>query len=146
MVLDERARHELFLRLEAVLGPESAETLMEMMPPVGWADVATKRDLDALEERMNLRFELVDQRFEALDQRFEARFGALDQRFGALDQRFGVLDQRFEASEQKLLAAFRGELLAQSNVITTQARTLVIANVGTLLSMAALVFGAAKLT
>ena len=44
MVLDERARHELFLRLEAALGPESAETLMEMMPPVGWADVATKRD------------------------------------------------------------------------------------------------------
>ena len=52
MALDERARHELFLRLEEALGPESAETLMEMLPPVGWADVATKRDLDAVEERM----------------------------------------------------------------------------------------------
>src|ERR1041384_5885891 len=114
MVLDERARHELFLRLEEVLGPESAETLMEMMPPVGWADVATRRDLDALEERMNLRFELVDQRFEAL--------------------------------EHKLVAAFRGELLAQSNLITAQTRTLVIANIGTVLSMAALAFAAAKLT
>jgi hypothetical protein len=114
MVLDERARHELFLRLEQALGPEAAETLMEMMPPVGWADVATKRDLDALEERMNLRFELVDQRFEAL--------------------------------EHKLLAAFRGELLAQSNVITAQTRTLVLANLGAVLSMAALAFGAARLT
>src|SRR5882757_3750567 len=110
MVLDERARHELFLRLEQVLGPESAETLMEMMPPVGWADVATKRDLDALEQRMDLRFELVDQRFDAVDQRFES----VEQR---LDQQFGALDQLFEASEGKLLAAFRGELLAQSNVI-----------------------------
>jgi hypothetical protein len=124
MVLDERARHELFLRLEAALGAESAETLMELLPPVGWADVATKRDLDALEQRMDLRFELVDQRFESLEQR---------------------LEQRFEASEQKLLAAFRGELLAQSNVITAQTRTLVMANFGAVLSVAVLAFGAARL-
>ena len=125
MVLDERARHELFLRLEQVLGPERAETLMEMMPPVGWAEVATKRDLGALEERMNLRFDL-------------------------MEQRVGMLDQRFEASENKLLAAFRGELLAavtaQSNLISAQTRTLVMANLGAVLSVAALAFGAARLT
>ncbi len=112
MALDERARHELFLRLEQALGPESAETLMEMLPPVGW-DVATKHDLVALEERMDLRFE--------------------------------ALAQRFELSEYKLLAAFRAELLAQSNVIGGQMRTLVFANVGSVLSIAALAFGIAKL-
>ncbi len=100
MALDERARHELFLRLEQALGPESAETLMELLPPVGWADVATKRDLDALGD--------------------------------------------------KLLATFRGELLAavtaQSNVISAQTRTLVLANLGAILSVATLAFGAAKLT
>ncbi len=80
---------------------------MEMMPPVGWADVATKRDLDALAERMDLRF---------------------------------------EASEYKVLAILRGELLAQSNLINAQTKTLVMANIGTVLSMAALAFGAAKLT
>jgi len=80
---------------------------MELLPPVGWADVATKHDLAALEERMNLRFEL---------------------------------------TEHRLLAAFRGELLAQSNIISGQMRTLVIANVGSVLSIAALAFGVAKLT
>ncbi|HEV7864902.1 MAG TPA: hypothetical protein VGR20_19530 [Acidimicrobiia bacterium] len=99
------------MRLEQLLGPESAETLMEMMPPAGWADVATKRDLDALEQRMDLRF---------------------------------------EASEHKLLAAFRGELLAavtaQTNIISAQTRTLVMANLGAVLSVAALAFGAARLT
>jgi hypothetical protein len=46
MALDERSRHELYLRLEETLGPEAATTLMEHLPPVGWADVATKRDLE----------------------------------------------------------------------------------------------------
>ena|SRR5437867_5723334 len=49
MAVDERARHQLYQRLEAVLGAEEATILMEHLPPVGWADVATKRDLDALE-------------------------------------------------------------------------------------------------
>lgn len=46
MAIDERSRHRLHARLEEVLGPEEAAVLMEHMPPVGWADVATKRDLD----------------------------------------------------------------------------------------------------
>ncbi len=36
---------------------EVAATLMELLPPVGWADVATKQDLGALEERMQLRLD-----------------------------------------------------------------------------------------
>lgn len=46
MAIDERARDELYLRLEQHLGAEAASTLMEHLPPTGWADVATKRDLD----------------------------------------------------------------------------------------------------
>jgi hypothetical protein len=48
MSIDERSRHELYLRLEEALGAQEANTLMEHLPPVGWADVATKRDLDQL--------------------------------------------------------------------------------------------------
>ena len=83
---------------------------MEMMPPVGWADVATKRDLDALEQRVDLRFE--------------------------------AMDNRFEAMEHELLATFPGELLT---AVTNQTRTLVLANLGAVVSTAALAFAAAKL-
>ena|SRR5579884_1084946 len=60
MVLDERSRHRLYLRLEAVLGPDEATTLMEHLPPAGWIDVAMKRDLDAQERRLvTLEFKLL---------------------------------------------------------------------------------------
>ncbi|MCZ7628649.1 MAG: hypothetical protein M5U19_06130 [Microthrixaceae bacterium] len=39
-------RHDLHSGLKEVLGPQRAEVLMDYLPPVGWADVATKRDLD----------------------------------------------------------------------------------------------------
>ena len=44
MAITEENRHSLYNRLEQVLGPEEATVLMEHLPPVGWADVATKSD------------------------------------------------------------------------------------------------------
>ena len=46
MAIDERRRHEMYLAFEELVGPEVATTMMEHLPPVGWADVATKRDLE----------------------------------------------------------------------------------------------------
>jgi hypothetical protein len=60
VAVTEESRHRLYERLEEVLGPEQAATLMEHLPPVGWADVATRRDLDQLEERLSLRMDLLD--------------------------------------------------------------------------------------
>ena len=72
---------------------------------------------------------------------------ALEERIGL---RFEVVDRRFEALEHKLLAAFRGEMLARSNLITAQITTqtwsLVRTNLGTVVTIAALAFAAVKLT
>ena len=84
MAIDERSRHELFTRLEEVLGAEAAATLMSHLPPVGWADVATKRDLDQLEQRLDIRIDAVESRLEV----------------------------KLDALEHKLIAGFRGELQA----------------------------------
>lgn len=74
MTIDERTRHQLYLRLEAVLGTEEATTLMEHLPPVGWADVTTKHDLDALESRIDLRFDGVGYRLDSVGHQLRAEF------------------------------------------------------------------------
>ena len=82
MAISERARHQMYSRLEQVLGADEATTLMEHLPPVGWADVATKRDLDGL--GAVLRTEIVELgaelRTEIADLRTETRTGFADLR------------------------------------------------------------------
>jgi hypothetical protein len=90
MAIDERARHQLYLKLEEVLGPEEAGILMEHLPPVGWGDVVTKRDLDQLA---------------AVTKRDLDQLGAATQR---------DLDQRLEATKQELMATFRQEFVRQT--------------------------------
>jgi hypothetical protein len=70
MAITEENRHHLYTRLEQVLGPEEATVLMEHLPPVGWADVATKRDLEHLETRIDAKLEAMELRWDStLDRR-----------------------------------------------------------------------------
>ena len=57
MAVDERARHQLHRKLDQILGPEEATTLMELLPPVGWADVATKQDLAHVVQTLTLEMQ-----------------------------------------------------------------------------------------
>lgn len=103
MAVDERARHELFTRLEEVLGPVPAETLLGYLPPVGWADVATKHDLRQLEGRL-------DGRIDGLEERFDIRFGAMEELLGA----------RLETMEHRLMSRMDQRLAAQARAMTQQ--------------------------
>ena len=71
MTMTEDDRYHLHQQLEEALDERGANTMMELLPPVGWADVTTKRDLDQLEERMDLRFQNVDLRFDNVDSRLD---------------------------------------------------------------------------
>ena len=46
MVIHERTCHLMYLGLEEKLGTEVTDSLMQHLPPVGWADVATRHDLE----------------------------------------------------------------------------------------------------
>ena len=125
MVVDERSRHELYRRLEEVLGPEGATTLMEHLPPVGWADVATRHDLAGLEARLDERFKGIDERFKGIDERFTG-----------IEER---LDYRFKATSSELRATFEHELRSQT-------MTMMFGMLSVVLTMSALAFALVRFT
>lgn len=118
MALDERSRHALFNRLEETLGQEHASVLMEHLPPVGWADVVTKHDLEQLEARLESRFERLESQFES---------------------RFEQIDSRFETTEHRLLATFRAEMIGQTRVMVFSMATAFVGVAGVTLAAARLV-------
>ncbi len=67
MPVDERRRLQLADAAKRAFGDDEGITLMELLPPVGWADVATKHDLALLTAR-------IDQLEGHLDDHFDARF------------------------------------------------------------------------
>lgn len=58
-MITEESRFQLHQQLEEQLGTGEAATLMEHLPPVGWADVATKRDLELTRHDLGRDIELV---------------------------------------------------------------------------------------
>jgi hypothetical protein len=62
MAVEERSRRELQEALIDTIGPEHTDTLLSYLPPTGWADVATTRDLEAM--RAELRGEISELRGE----------------------------------------------------------------------------------
>jgi uncharacterized protein (DUF2345 family) len=54
----DRRRHDLLQRLEEVLGPEHAATLMEHLPPDRWDELARREDLERIAERMATKDDL----------------------------------------------------------------------------------------
>ncbi len=55
MAVDEAARHQPYNDLAKGRGTRVDRHMVELLPPVGWADVATRQDLDALGHRVDAR-------------------------------------------------------------------------------------------
>jgi hypothetical protein len=54
MTVSEYERTQLFNWFEEHMGRERATTMMNLLPPLGWGDVATRRDLEVLEEKLDM--------------------------------------------------------------------------------------------
>lgn len=65
MTVTEAQRHHLYELVKSQYDDEAAETLMNLLPPVGWADVATKQDLARVEQRLESRIDKLEARFDS---------------------------------------------------------------------------------
>ena len=76
MAVDERSRLQLADAAKRAFGDDAGITLMELLPPVGWADVATRQDLELLETRLDAHFDSIETRFDQLEARLDLKFDA----------------------------------------------------------------------
>jgi hypothetical protein len=77
MTTAESRRDDLYNGLTEFLGEDRADTLMTYLPPYEGTDLATKSDLDAIENRLVDRLDIVSQRIEGLSQRLDRMVLAL---------------------------------------------------------------------
>ena len=77
MAITEADRLKMHLGLQAVLGDEVGDIVMEHLPPSGWGDVARKNDLLILRDEMNYRFQHVDARFDDVHRRVDGLVHAM---------------------------------------------------------------------
>ena len=138
-MIDERSRHALYLRLEQVLGSDEAGTLMEHLPPVGWADVATRRDLEVL--RTELGAEIAGVRTE-LGAEIATLRSDLGSAIAGDRAELGSLRVEMRAMEQSLTGLFRIEL---AQAISAQTRMLVVTMITLFVAGMSLAFAAARL-
>jgi len=114
MASGDRERTVLHERLDQALGNDAADTLMGYLPPVGWADVATKSDLALLRSELQGDLARIDSDLSRIESRLsqlEARFPELEARLEArLDARFADLEPRFAELEATLEAKFERTL------------------------------------
>ena len=93
MAISAHDRQHLHSTLIEALGAQGADTLMDQLPTIPWAEFATKDDLRMLEERLELRFDRIDGRFVSVDD----HFARVDGRFVSVDDHFAI-DGRTVAS------------------------------------------------
>lgn len=83
MSMTEARRTEMHIGLRESLGPRVADSLMEHLPPSGWADVARQSEVNLRFDMVQLQFEMIDRRFEEINRRFEE----IDRRLDAIEAR-----------------------------------------------------------
>ncbi|MDQ3662607.1 MAG: hypothetical protein M3454_16450 [Actinomycetota bacterium] len=128
MSVEERSRLAMRRRLEEVLGEEHATTLMEYLPP---EELATKRDLEGLEQRLTLRISGLEGRMDGL----EGRMVGLSER---IDLKTESLEHRLHSAIDNLGTSVAKDMIAQT-------RTFVFSTLGAMASTAALTFAAIRL-
>lgn len=142
MTTTEAERLRLLQRLEEVLGPDEATTLMDHLPPLGWSDVATKHDLAAnrVLTKSDLDLGLGEFRIEFGEFRAEMR-GEMADFKAEMRQEFVEFRDEMRGEMAEFKSEMRGEMAALRAEMHQGFRNQTLALVSLMFAMMALYTG-----
>lgn len=151
MVISEESRHELFTALEGAVGRPATATLMAHLPPVGWADVATKSDLrtEIALLRSDLRAEMALLRSELRTEMAELRAelkGEMAEFRTELKGEMAELRTELKGDIASLEVTMHREFSALRRELSATVRTFVLGTVGSMFTAVGLAFTAGHFT
>lgn len=160
-MLSERRRHDLYATCRERLGEEATETLMELLPPVGWADVATRSDFESFGAifrtdlhseiaavRSELHTEIAASRSEirseiaTLSSELHTEIATLRSDLGS---EIATLSSEISTLRSDLGSDMAGLEVRLTDKVAAQTRALVFAFVGSMLTVSGITFGAARI-
>ena len=104
-MVSDQDRRDLYDALEQRLGQSPAGTLMELLPPVGWADVARQSDLVAVRGEMSeIRGEIAELRGELKGEMAQLR-GEMGELRGEITGEIAKLSARMEGQIPRFIWA-----------------------------------------
>jgi hypothetical protein len=111
MSISEAERHEIYELIKAATSDRVASNVMSMLPPVGWADVATKTDSQSLRAEIgSLRAEM------------QSQFGSVWSEFGSVRSEIGSVRSEIGSLRTEMRSEFgsvRSEMLAlEANLLS----------------------------
>jgi hypothetical protein len=121
MSVTEFERHQLYSWFEEHMGQDRATTMMNLLPPTGWGDVATRRDLHLLEAR-----------FDTLESRLDAKIDTLEAR---LDAKMDTIEARLDAKIEARLGELRSDMMRTLGTWLLASQAAVIAVVTLLVTL-----------
>lgn len=144
MSATERERHELAAKLERLLGPDEAATLMAHLPPVPWDGLARQEDLLALRSDVDeLRSDVTGLRndvdelrsdVDGLHRRVDGLAGEISRTNDRIDHLAEVMTLQFSSLGDRITAHV-------AERVDNQTKLLVFSLLGAVLTAAAIALG-----
>jgi hypothetical protein len=100
---------------------------MEHLPPVGWAEVATKRDIDALSVAISRDIGVLEMRSGGLEAKIDAVDARLSAKIDGLDAKIDAVDARLSAKIAESEARVSARLERELRLMTWRFVTVVVA-------------------
>ncbi len=110
MSISEAERHEIYELIRAATSDRVANNVMSLLPPVGWADVATKTDLESLRTEMHAEFGSVGSEFGSV----RSEFGSVRSEFDSVRTEFSVVRADMRALEANLRTEMHQSIRSQT--------------------------------